>query len=136
MLLIQRIRITGMAVLVRLSLEYAYGGEMTGFDCGKEVLEIILMVGWSVMTNFCDRSWPRVARIRGGGVVLKPRVVRNVIVGFSRESGRASTAPGCAIRIDGREIESTHEGAPGHIGGAQQIPNVLSSHGDLVSSRV
>src|SRR6516164_10485405 len=123
MLFIERIGVTGMAVLIRLSLEYAYVREMTGLDCGKEVLEIILMVGWSVMTNFCDRNWPRMARIRGGGVVLKPRVVGYVILGCSGKPGRASLAAACAIGIDGREIESTHERAPGHMGGAQQIPN-------------
>jgi len=70
-LLIQRIRISRVAVLVGRSLQEAYCREVPGGNRSKEVQNIVLMVRGSVVANFRDGIWTSVLRIRGRGVITQ-----------------------------------------------------------------
>src|SRR5262249_52767561 len=134
-LLIQWVRITGVPVLVSLRLQEAHGGGNAGADRGKEIPEGKFMVGRAIVVPFNEGCRPRVVRIGGRCVVLKPCVVWNIILSRRCESGRTPFATGSAVCVLNRKIEPTHERSPSHTRGVEQVTDILSSHGDLVSSR-
>src|ERR1035438_3162311 len=72
-----------------------------------------------------------------GGVIVKERMVRNVVL-FRYPSdirfGAAETT-GSPVRIYDRQIESAHETAPAYPIGFQQIADGLASHDYLVAGR-
>ena len=70
-LLIQGIGIPRVAVLIRRSLEEAHCREVSSGDRSEEVLDVVLVVGWSVIADFRDGSRTRMLRIAGRSAVTE-----------------------------------------------------------------
>ena len=149
MLLVDRIRISGMPIFERRRLQEAHGRQVTCLERAEEVMDVILVIGRirgvgmrdQAVTDGLDRARTGVRRIPGRRIVLEPGVVRDVIhrcerrrarrgrVGFPRAAGRA-------VGVDDGEIEPAHERTPGDTLGIEQIADVLAGHRDLIERRV
>ena len=92
-LLVERIGVTGVAILIAGGLQEADGREVAGVDRIVEVVHVVLVIGGIA-------SWPiggngggtRMGRIGGRLVVLERLVMRNVVglVGVGDERSRAA----------------------------------------------
>ena len=68
-----------MTVLVGWSLKEADRREVAVIDCGVEIQQIVLMVGWAIIPDFSEALGTGVIRVRGRGPVVEEGVVRNVV---------------------------------------------------------
>jgi hypothetical protein len=70
-----------MTVLIRRRLQKHDSGEVAGVRCGEEVRKIVLMIGRvAALADHRDRRRPHVLQVRRRRVVLKRRVMRDVVL--------------------------------------------------------
>jgi hypothetical protein len=100
-----------------------------------EILQIVFVIcriGLAAMIEAVadrgERSRAGMGRVGGGGKILEPVVVRDVVIhSFADHRGkRAAGAAGGAVGIGELEIEAAHEAAPGDAGVVEQIADVLA----------
>jgi len=135
-LLIERVGVSGMPVLIGRSLDNVDGREISRGNCREEIVNIVPVIRRTVVSDLSDRRGPGMVGVRRGGVILKPCVVRDVVLGRSRQARRASIAAKASVRVDLGQVKPAHEGAPGDVGGVQQVANVASLHLNLVPGGV
>ena len=70
-LLIDRIGIPRVTILISRSLQKANRRKIPRHSCSKEILQVILMIGRTIIADFRQRSRTRVRRVRGGRPVIK-----------------------------------------------------------------
>jgi len=136
-LLVQRIGVTGVAVLERRCFQVGNRGVVTGFNSRVEVVDIIFVIGGidaairiQRVAHGFDRIRTGMGRVAGGLVVLEPGVVGNVIRD-DRADGvgvRATTATAGAVGIGLGQVEAAHEATPGNAAGIQQVADVFTGH--------
>src|SRR5437016_4063660 len=93
-LLIEGIGIPGMTVKCRLCLQEAHGGQLTGTQRGKKVLQIILMLCLVGSSDGRRSTWRKMVKVGGLGIVLEGLVVRDVI-GSGTSKPHASRSASC-----------------------------------------
>src|SRR5215831_1368020 len=132
-LLIERIRVSGMAVLVSLRLDETHRWETPRTHSLVKILQIVIMVGRTGMPDLCNGCRTHVLGIGRGRIILEPRMMRDIIVGSPSQTGRASSAAGRFVRIHYRQVKTAHERTPAHSCRVQQVPNISSAHLHLVA---
>src|SRR5580698_2853544 len=136
-LLIERVGVTGVAILIARRLQERDGGKNALAQRGEEIRGVVLVVGRTGVSDFIDRSRTRVSRVRGGSVILKRLVVRNVVSlgdGGDARGGGALALRG-AVGVHRREIESSLEEAPADARVVQQVADVLAAHAEFFAGR-
>src|SRR5262249_37495705 len=83
LLLIERVRVAGVAVLVGRGFQEANRWQIAVLEGGEEIGDVVLVVGHTVEPDFGDRRWGRVAWVRRGGVVVEQSMVSYVVGCFS-----------------------------------------------------
>src|ERR1700683_5802149 len=67
--------------------------------------------------------------IRGGSVVLKRSVMRNIIALRTHDRrGRLAIAPGAAVGVHDVQVEASGEPTPSDASGVEQVADILSAH--------
>ena len=136
-LLVQRIRIAGVAVLVVSGLQEGHGRQVALLDCGVEVLQVVLVVGAVGLANHFIARRRQVVRISSGCIVLERLVVRVVIrliLASQRGVGSAAAGTGIIGSFVSR-AEAALEPAPGDVLVVELVADVLGVHcGDLVGA--
>src|ERR1700730_18953159 len=98
-----------MPVLSGNRLQEADGGQFACRERVGEVVQIVLMVGWTVMPNFGDRARAGMQRVYRRRVILKKGVMRDVVLGRAvvRRACRARpSAAGGIVRVRDRQGEA------------------------------
>ncbi len=89
-----------------------------------------LRAGVIGISDVLDAIRPRVGGVGRGRVILKPSVVRNVVVllhtGIDRGGG--ARAPGRPVGIGQGQVETAHEAAPGDVRGVEKIADIVAGH--------
>src|SRR6266851_1219599 len=127
-LFVQRVGIPSMSVLVRWRFEEVHRREIARLDRGKEVVDVILMIRGTGVSNFRNRRGPRVTWIGGRRVVLEESMMRDVIARCTRKAGRTPLAARGSIGVLHREVKPTHERPPTNTSRVEQIADILSLH--------
>ena len=125
-----------MAVLIGWRLQEADCGKVACRDRCEEVVDIVLVVCRPIVADFSDISRSMWLGFLLGRVIIKERVMRNVVASGPCQTRRVSFATGSSVWVCDREIESTHEATPGDPGCAKQSTNVRSAHLHLIPGRV
>src|SRR6266568_6912182 len=79
-LFIQRIRITGVAILVCRGFQQADRREVAGANRCKEICNVIVVIGRAIVANFGNGRWTSVVRIGSRRMILEKGVMRDVIL--------------------------------------------------------
>src|ERR1035441_7605262 len=80
MLLVSWVGVSGVTVLIALRLEEAHCGLSAVGDGGEEVVDVVLVVGGAIVSDFRDSVGARVRVIGGGSEVVEEGVMGNVIL--------------------------------------------------------
>ena len=132
-LLVQRVRIAGVAILERWSLQEVYGWEVAGAHGSIEVIDVIVVIRLTTVTNFSDIGWPGMCWVGRRSPVLEKRMVGNIVASGGGDACRSASAALRPIGICDRQVEATHERAPAHAGTVQEIADVLAGQLHLVA---
>ena len=145
MLLVERVRISGMPVLERRGLQETHGRQVARLERGEEVIDVIIVIGRirrvgmrdQAVTDGLNRTRTGVGQIAGRCIILEPCMVRDVV--HRRECRRARhrrigvpQATGRTVGVDDRQIEAAHERTPGDVLFIEEITDVLPRHRDLI----
>src|SRR5260370_6000059 len=103
-----------MPVLVGLGLEEVHGWKIARVDCGKEIVDVILMVRGAGVPYLGNGRRSRVGEVGRRRIVLEPGVMLDVVSYCRCKTRRASLATRGAIVVLDREFKPTHERPPTH----------------------
>src|ERR1700720_1106406 len=116
-----------MPVLSGNRLQETDGGQFACREGVGEIVQIVLMVGWTVMPDFGDRARAGMQRVYRRGVILKEGVVRDVVLGGPAiRCGRRArpSAAGGIVRVRERQVEAAHKGTPAYPLCVQQVADI------------
>src|ERR1700675_4979278 len=104
-----------MAVLKSGCLQETHCRQIANGSRAEKIVQVVLVVGLTGISDFGNRSGPGVRRIGSRRVIVKERVMRNVVVGGDAVDrfGTARTTGG-AVGVYGGQVEAAHERSPGY----------------------
>src|SRR5260370_25422879 len=117
-----------MSVLVRWGLEEIHRWKIACADCGKKVVDVVLMVRGAGVPNLRNGRRPRVGEVGRRRIVLEKCVMRDVIAGCPCKACRTPLAAGRAIAVLDCQVKATHERPPTYTGPTEQIAYILPFH--------
>ena len=118
-------------------LDIAHRGEVAAFHGLVEILDVVRVVHRRAgavfrigVADIVRRGRTLVGRVGGGGVVLEPGVVRDVVGLAATQHVRigAAGAAGAAVLVHRGEVEAAHETAPADMSRIEQVADVLRGH--------